>query len=419
MQSIKSEASEPSNSLFTGPFIESINLNFEPTISTIDSPSPAHFPKKTLLLNALIKMNLNLTISKNLINQMKFESDWSLERYLNIFLDKYYQNEPTNESYFSKPSLVKEITESFGSCIPFNKSPKKNHEPNSKSKKKAVGSFFIRISINNLKETQNLECPICLEPKREEQMLVLSSSHKFCRACLSEYLLSSMKAHQIIDIKCPDGCGKLIVNNDIQCIFASQPKKIEKFQKIKISDAISRNPWTRWCIRPSCNGTAQAGSNMQKIVCNDCRTKICSICRNEWHQNKTCEQYINELLEKKLQSIEVKNCPHCQIPIEKWDMSNHIVCASCKHEFCWLCLKKSGKHHFAWYNATGCPDMLFSKQIDKRKKFEAWAEIIILVILALILIVFLGLPVLVCFGSVGLFLIMIVRCGMRCKGGNI
>ena len=417
MQLTKYEPSSAPNSIFIGPFLESINLDLEPTISTIDSP--AHFPKKILLLNSLIKMNLNLTISKKLINLMKFESDWSLERCLNIFLDKYYQNETTNKSYFSKPSLIKEITGSFGSCIPFNKSPKKkNLETNSKSKKKTGEIAFIRISINNLKETQNIECPICLEPKSEDQMLTISSSHKFCGACLCEYLLYFMKAHQIIDIKCPDGCGKLIVNNDIKCIFASHPKQIEKFQKIKISDAIARNLWTRWCIRPACNGTAQAGPYLQKIVCMECRTKICSICRNEWHHNKTCEQYVNELLKKKLQSIEVKNCPHCQIPIEKWDMSNHTVCASCKHEFCWLCLNKSGKHHFEWYNATGCPDMFFSKQFDKAKKLEAWAKIIIWVILALILVVSLGLPVLVVLGSFGLFIIIMVRCGMRCHGGR-
>ena len=412
MQSIKYETSQTAHSIFIGPFIESINLNLEPTISTIDSP--ANFPKKTLLLNSLINMNLNLTISKNLINQLKFESNWSLEKCVNIFLDEYYQNEPRNESYFSKPSLSKEITGPFVSCFPFSNSLQKNQKPSTKSKKKAVRSVCTRISIIFI---ENIECPICREPKKEEQMLTLSSSHKFCRACLSEYLLFFMKVHQIIDLKCPDGCGKLIFDSDIKGIFASQPAKIAKFQKIKISDAISRNPSTRWCILPTCNGTTQAGPYVKKIVCMECRTKICSICRNEWHQNKTCEQHVNELLEKKLQSIEVKKCPHCHIPIEKWDMSNHTVCTSCKHEFCWLCLKKSGKHHFAWYNATGCPDMLFSKQIDTANKVEAWAKIIIWVVLAVILIVLLGLPVLVCFGSFGLFIIMIFRCGISCKGG--
>jgi len=45
----------------------------------------------------------------------------------------------------------------------------------------------------------------------------------------------------------------------------------------------------------------------------------------------------NELAQKIWLKANTRPCPKCQVPIEKADGCNHMVCHSCHHEFCWIC----------------------------------------------------------------------------------
>jgi len=42
-----------------------------------------------------------------------------------------------------------------------------------------------------------------------------------------------------------------------------------------------------------------------------------------------------------------KHCPSCKSPIQKQDGCNHVKCAKCKHDFCWVCLESWKKHSSA------------------------------------------------------------------------
>merc|ERR1712176_47550 len=45
----------------------------------------------------------------------------------------------------------------------------------------------------------------------------------------------------------------------------------------------------------------------------------------------------NELAQKIWLKANTRPCPKCKAPIEKNDGCNHMVCHSCRHEFCWIC----------------------------------------------------------------------------------
>ena len=56
---------------------------------------------------------------------------------------------------------------------------------------------------------------------------------------------------------------------------------------------------------------------------------------------------------------DVKPCPHCQVKIFKVEGCNHMTCAACKGEFCWICGKKfktAGelKWHYSKANPFRC-----------------------------------------------------------------
>lgn len=52
-----------------------------------------------------------------------------------------------------------------------------------------------------------------------------------------------------------------------------------------------------------------------------------------------------------LQGDDIKPCPRCQVLIVKMDdgSCNHMTCAVCTAEFCWLCMKEISDLHYLRY----------------------------------------------------------------------
>lgn len=67
---------------------------------------------------------------------------------------------------------------------------------------------------------------------------------------------------------------------------------------------------------------------------------------------------------------DVKPCPRCQVLIGKMDdgSCNHMQCAVCGAEFCWLCMKEVTDLHFL--SPSGCT--FWGKKPWSRKKKILW-----------------------------------------------
>ena len=69
------------------------------------------------------------------------------------------------------------------------------------------------------------------------------------------------------------------------------------------------------------------------------------------HTGITCDEY-DEFLEEDMEGefrseywkeCYTKPCPNCGISIEKSDGCDHMTCAYCYYEFCWICLADYGR----------------------------------------------------------------------------
>ena len=51
-------------------------------------------------------------------------------------------------------------------------------------------------------------------------------------------------------------------------------------------------------------------------------------------------------------SAHTKDCPKCNICIEKNGGCNHMQCYNCKHDFCWMCLGNWRTHGSEYYECS-------------------------------------------------------------------
>jgi len=189
-------------------------------------------------------------------------------------------------------------------------------------------------------------------------------------------------------------------------------------------------PDTRWCPAPDCTYAVIASgcANCPQLFCMrpDCNTSFCYHCKQYWHPNLTCEdaamrnnqspigmlinmdqngqanaastnKLIRSILQRSNSHIstssnntnttnnvtsttvrigsdllkeEIKRCPKCQALIVKMDdgSCNHITCAVCGCEFCWLCMKEISDLHYL--SPSGCT--FWGKKPWSRKKKILW-----------------------------------------------
>ncbi|ETN78409.1 hypothetical protein NECAME_10355 [Necator americanus] len=104
-----------------------------------------------------------------------------------------------------------------------------------------------------------------------------------------------------------------------------------------------------------------------------------------WHPSQTCDEarrqrsalpfrtirrVTSSSLDIQLKPGDIKACPRCHTYIVKMDdgSCNHMVCAMCSVEFCWLCLKEISDLHYL--SPTGCT--FWGKKPWTRKKKLLW-----------------------------------------------
>ncbi|XP_043339180.1 E3 ubiquitin-protein ligase RNF19A isoform X2 [Cervus canadensis] len=126
-----------------------------------------------------------------------------------------------------------------------------------------------------------------------------------------------------------------------------------------------------------------------KLTCGreGCGTEFCYHCKQIWHPNQTCDAARQERAQSlRLRTIrsssisysqesgaaadDIKPCPRCAAYIIKMNdgSCNHMTCAVCGCEFCWLCMKEISDLHYL--SPSGCT--FWGKKPWSRKKKILW-----------------------------------------------
>ncbi|XP_078664932.1 E3 ubiquitin-protein ligase RNF19A-like isoform X2 [Branchiostoma floridae x Branchiostoma belcheri] len=237
----------------------------------------------------------------------------------------------------------------------------------------------IRLSAAGDKAT---ECPLCCTEYPPANFPdIATCPHRSCIDCLRQYLRIEITESRV-NICCPE-CSERFHPTDMQRILAD-PGLMEKYEEFMLRRCLVLDPDSRWCPAPDCGYAviATGCASCPKLQClrEGCGTYFCYHCKQEWHPNQTCDmarqQRANNLRSSSVSHSQVsaaddiKPCPRCGAYIVKMDdgSCNHMTCAVCGAEFCWLCMKEISDLHYL--SPSGCT--FWGKKPWSRKKKILW-----------------------------------------------
>ncbi|CAI6368940.1 unnamed protein product [Macrosiphum euphorbiae] len=115
-------------------------------------------------------------------------------------------------------------------------------------------------------------------------------------------------------------------------------------------------------LLPGANCTAVIKSKeslAKKAICTQCETSFCFKCGNDYHAPTDCatiKKWITKCADDSETSnyiaANTKDCPKCNIFIEKNGGCNHMQCLSCKFDFCWMCMGDWKAHGTEYYDCS-------------------------------------------------------------------
>jgi len=237
---------------------------------------------------------------------------------------------------------------------------------------------------SHLSESGMRECVLCLAEYTSDQYhfpALRNCCHLSCIVCLQQYVRIEVQEGRA-NLKCPQ-CSQLIHPNDIEDLIGEDVNLLGLYQFLMVRRVLAADPDTRWCPAPNCTYAviAQGCASCPKIDCEreGCNFSFCYHCKAEWHPNITCDQAKAKRHPVRSGSedsgvnsggLEVKVCPRCSVLIVKMDdgSCNHMTCAVCGSEFCWLCMKEISDLHYL--SPSGCT--FWGKKPWSRKKKLLW-----------------------------------------------
>uniref|UniRef100_A0A1L8DSS0 RBR-type E3 ubiquitin transferase n=1 Tax=Nyssomyia neivai TaxID=330878 RepID=A0A1L8DSS0_9DIPT len=228
------------------------------------------------------------------------------------------------------------------------------------------------------------ECLLCYNhTSRDDFYSLLTCNHTTCRGCLENYLIIEITESRT-DIACPL-CLEAMHPSDIEKLLKNHPSIMCKYEDFMVRRVLLADPDSRWCPAPDCGFAviATGCASCPRIKCErpGCDVNFCYHCKAEWHPDQTCDAArasrhsptrapSGSISQDSQHRDDIKPCPRCQVLIVKMDdgSCNHMVCAVCGSEFCWLCMKLITDLHYL--SPSGCT--FWGKKPWSRKKKLLW-----------------------------------------------
>ncbi|KAL0267325.1 UNVERIFIED_CONTAM: hypothetical protein PYX00_009624 [Menopon gallinae] len=261
----------------------------------------------------------------------------------------------------------------------------------------------LKIVINYNAERKKLEfnrtfftCNICFTTALGIDCTMFENcNHVFCNNCVSSYFTIQINDGAVNQIKCLESkCSSDATPMQVKNIVS--PEVFAKYDSLLLQSVLDALDNVIYCPRKICQYPATRDADENFAICPNCQYVFCIFCRMVYHGIEPCrlkseekrmlvDKYVNASPEvkaemelryglKHLQTLvndslaetwidsNCKNCPHCNVSIEKSYGCNRMICWKCGTYFCWLCSATldPADPYFHFNNASSrCANKLF------------------------------------------------------------
>ncbi|XP_072536767.1 ankyrin repeat and IBR domain-containing protein 1 isoform X2 [Salminus brasiliensis] len=259
------------------------------------------------------------------------------------------------------------------------------------------------ISLSPADDDQSL-CGICMcAASMFEEPVDIPCGHEFCRACWESFLNLKIQEGEAHNIFCPAyDCFQLVPVEVIESVVSREMDK--RYLQFDIKAFVENNPAIRWCPRAGCDravrlagqGPGASASDplsfpLLQAPAVDCGKGhlFCWECQGQAHEPCDCQtwkmwlQKVSDMKPEELAGVTVayedaanclwlltnsKPCANCKSPIQKNEGCNHMQCAKCKYDFCWICLEEWKKHSSSTGGYYRCTRYEVIQQVEEQSK---------------------------------------------------
>ncbi|KAK3723058.1 hypothetical protein QZH41_008525 [Actinostola sp. cb2023] len=178
-------------------------------------------------------------------------------------------------------------------------------------------------------------------------------SEILCEICLALIPTSN--------ISCPASKCDILVDEAFVGQILRDPKVKTQYHHVIANSFVVNNRLMKWCPGPDCHNAVKANYHDALPVTCLCGYTFCFGCSEPVHEPVKC-LWLKKWIKKTNDDSETSNwisantkeCPKCNVTIEKNGGCNHMVCRNnnCKADFCWVCLGPWEPHGSSWYSCN-------------------------------------------------------------------
>ncbi|KAF4628087.1 hypothetical protein G7Y89_g10062 [Cudoniella acicularis] len=171
--------------------------------------------------------------------------------------------------------------------------------------------------------------------------------HFYCRDCFANQASSVGEGKHNLPIRCygNDGkCLRIFSISDINSMLSATA--FEELLKASFDTYVRTRPKNfQHCPTPNCIQIYRISKTGEVVICSICLTPICTTCNVVAHDGTTCEQYKDMFSEDTIaferwkKEEDGRNCPNCNVTIQKSHGCNHMQCTQCSIHICWFCME--------------------------------------------------------------------------------
>jgi len=203
-------------------------------------------------------------------------------------------------------------------------------------------------------------CEVCAVSQAVSSFSYLSCRHHFCKGCWELHFECQILQGISTSLSCMSANCDTLAPEDFVLAHISAENVRDMYNQLSFRDFVRSHPQLRFCPGTNCKLIIKAVLPVAKrVLCTSCKSSFCFKCAGNYHAPTDCET-IKRWLTKCADDSETanyisahtKDCPKCNICIEKNGGCNHMQCYHCKHDFCWMCLGDWKTHGSEYYECS-------------------------------------------------------------------